>query len=1435
VPHLIQNPPPGTCLLACAGDVLVFSLHLDPRRSGTAFLRANLGGVDLRREEIIAHTEHQRPFLASDWHDIPMPPAGEGTYEVRVPVLHPGWFSAKACFIPARSTMPEWPDGENVAIKVVSASTACANSLYTAFVRQFTTDRQPFNDPGLHQAAAQLDQAGYAVIPPSGTFRNLVGKLDFIIGTLGFRIIQLLPIHPTPTTFARMGRFGSPFAGLDFLAVDPAYAEFDTRTTPLDQFRELADAVHARGARLLLDLPANHTGWASTLQTHHPEWFMREADGAFKSPGAWGTVWADLVELDYRNPKLRAAMAEVFLFWCRQGADGFRCDAGYMIPAETWRYIVARVRQAYPETLFLLEGLGGRIEATQELLTEANLDWAYSELFQEESREAIERYLPDAIARSQTAGPLIHFAETHDNNRLASHGGTYARMRTALAALLSQSGAFGITNGVEWLATEKIDVHGAPALNWDAADNQVAAIARLNRLLARHPAFGFGATVRIIERGCGNVLVARREYGHGHSLLVVVNLNAKRAQTAEWPTAEFPASHVWDLLAGHPVHPQQNPLHAALDLTPGEVKCLTTSPADLALLDDASPPPLAEPEALRVRRRNLLALCTRCCLTGDSSLPPDQNPNDLGAALAADPLAFCDACTSERNRSAKAPHPLPLPAVITWNWPQDLRRTVMVPPGFLLLVRADVPFRITLVRQHAVIGSAASIRLDDGAQATLLMPSARRSGGNADTRPLTLQLTRLAPSRVEHAEAPILDLGTGDDVAVRLRISGGQIRSNNDYALLTNGCGALAQIRAAWGTVRSQYDALLAVNPNPRVPDNRLIFFTRCRAWVRYRGYSCALDATCTDWFEADPGGTEATWRFVAPVGMGKRVVIRFTAALTYGCNRLELRLHRECLPGSDGEAFDNHEPITVILRPDIESRDFHVKTQAFTGPERHFPNSVLDEPHGFCFRPSPQENYRIAADSGRFHPEPAWSYAVPHPDEVERGLGPHTDLFSPGWFEIALKGDAKAVLTAATEADFDRAESPLAATLVPGSAPLRSFEETLRRALDTFIVKRDTRHTVIAGYPWFLDWGRDTLIFLRGLIADGRAAEALEILCEFGRLEAGGTLPNMIRGEDHGNRDTSDAPFWFMVAARDAIGALGADAVLGARCGTRPLREVLASIVHHCFAGMSNGIRVDPDSGLVFSPAHYTWMDTNHPAATPRSGYPVEIQALWIAGLAMIREVLGDPRHAEAEARARASLLRLFVLPQGWLADTLRAGPGQGAAEGVAEDALRPNQLLAVTLGAVPATGPVARAVVRACEQLLVPGAIRSLADLPVAVPQPVAGHTGGLLNDPMHPYWRQYLGDEDTRRKPAYHNGTAWGWPFPLFCEAWLTVYGDAARAPARALLASARELLETGCVGNLPEIIDGDTPHAQRGCGAQAWSVSELLRVWQLCQPR
>ncbi|MCL1888772.1 MAG: alpha-amylase family glycosyl hydrolase, partial [Kiritimatiellaeota bacterium] len=531
---LIQVPLPGALLLKFAGESLEVTLHTPPDAQGRAFLRSNLGHVSERRHDIITAVESETPPTTRDWHEIPMSPdpAQPGVYTLRLPLAEPGFFALKACLVPEGETTPLWPEGPDTRVKVEPAHAVCANTVYTAFTRQFgkalTEDPHAQN----RETADALTAQGYTVIPPSGTFRGLIRQLDHILGEMRFHILQLLPVHPTPTTYGRMGTFGSPFASRDLMDVDPALAEFDTRTTPMDQFRELVDTVHARGARIFLDIPANHTGWASVLQERHPEWFKRDpSTSAFKSPGAWGIVWEDLVELDYAQPDLRDYMAEVFLFWCAFGIDGFRCDAGYMVPAEVWEYITAKVRLSFPDTVFFLEGLGGEISVTRKLITESGLDWAYSELFQTETRADFERYFPAASQLSRECGPLVHFAETHDNNRLAVRqvfrpvGHLYSRMRVALSALLSDTGAWGITCGVEYFATEKIDVHKTSSLNSDSAETLIPFIKQLNDLISTHPAFRPGSTVRLLSSD-GNTLNIERTSPDGDaSLLVHINLD----------------------------------------------------------------------------------------------------------------------------------------------------------------------------------------------------------------------------------------------------------------------------------------------------------------------------------------------------------------------------------------------------------------------------------------------------------------------------------------------------------------------------------------------------------------------------------------------------------------------------------------------------------------------------------------------------------------------------------------------------------------------------------------------------------------------------------------------------------------------------------------------------------------------------------------------
>jgi predicted glycogen debranching enzyme len=1198
-----------------------------------------------------------------------------GEYSVDLRLDETGIFEGKAFFSPEGSSNALWPDGGNLRVKVVSGLVRGNNSVYTVFPRQF------------------------------GSFRSVAKELDFIMKRMGFKIVQTLPPFPVPVTYAVMGEYGCPFASTDFLSVDPAMAEFDAKSTPLDQFRELAGEVHARDGLFFIDLPANHTGWGSVLQTHHPEWFKRNSDGAFRSPGAWGVVWEDLVELDYSNDALVEYMAGVFLFWCGNGVDGFRCDAGYMIPQKAWETIVARVRAEFPDTVFMLEGLGGDLSVTDALLSRAGLDWAYSEIFQIYDRSQFEWYLPQAVKRSRTFGTLINFAETHDNDRLARFGEVYARLRVSLAALLSLQGAWGIANGVEWLATEKIDVHGKNDLNWGAGSNIVDLISRLNFILSAYKSFHGDERLEIITRGEGNTLAVLR----GEEILVLANLDCNASTRIDFDRSRFPHEKAFDLLSE-----RMTDLPREMSLAPGQVLCLA-----------AKTPSRAE-----------------------DSLP-------------------------EREKS-----------LFVWRYPQDIDRTVVVPGGETLDIHAPSRFSLRLVTLGGVTVFRAYSR--PHVKLSVRIPEYAAEGISCERYKLHFEL--YLPEGVKRAVSELLVPPPSDRAYVRPFLQGDEISKRRSCrAVLSNSISASSQVRALWGEIRSQYDSFLSANPQIRCPSDRIVLWTRARAWLQYAGFSHDFDESSQTAFEADPAGRFARWSFSVPCAFGRKADFTFTLSLAENANAARLIVRRTDDPKEEGDFR-----VRLVIRPDIEWRSFHSTTKAYEGSEDLFRNSISHTENSFVFSPYGEELF-FSAGTGRFHFEPQWVYNVPHSEEAERGQAPAGDIFSPGWISVELSPGEKTVL----ECSYGKERPRFAAVQRFKGKKLLPLEVALREAMKLFIVERAGLKTVIAGFPWFLDWGRDTFIFMRGMIAAGMVRQALEILSAFARFEENGTLPNIIYGETAGNRDTVDAQLWFVrcVSELAAAGAYGKD--------VSRLKVVCRRIIENYVKGTPNGIKVDPGSFLVSSPSHFTWMDTNYPACTPRNGYPVEIQALWISAL----KFLGMDEKA---ALALDSVKRLMRLDDGGYGDCIDAPNGESAARGVLDKSIRPNQLFLVTLGVLED-----KSIVEKTQKLLVPGSIRS-------------------LDCADEKYRSRYEGDEDSSRKPAYHNGTAWAWVMPSFVEA-AYMTGLLSKESALSLISQSVDLLNDGCLGHIPEISDADAPHAQKGCSAQAWSVSELLRVLLSLQKR
>ncbi|MBR6471690.1 MAG: glycogen debranching enzyme N-terminal domain-containing protein [Victivallales bacterium] len=1410
---LEQRPAPHSRIVRHTGDSLRVTLRLSRAMQGEAWLRTNLGNAAIHRQEIIDFYEKGLPRLGRDWHDLPMRQVDDKTYEIILPLTEIGLFDFKAFFAEVGGAQSHWPRGENARVKVVTALAVADNTIYNAFVRQFGPNLSggAWKEEVL-QAAARLDEANYTVVPPSGTFRAFARHLDFIINELGFRIIQFLPVHPTPTTFARMGRYGSPFAPLDFFDVDAGMAEFDRVTTPLEQFLEVIDQIHSRGALVFLDLPIDHTGWASEMQSHHPEWFMRNADGSFQSPGAWGVVWADLCKLDFRQKALWQRLAEVFLHWCRNGVDGFRCDAGYMVPMPVWEYIIARVRQQYPATIFFLEGLGGGQDATTRLLEEAGMDWAYSELFQNYSAADIARYLDFATRYSGTIGALVNFAETHDNDRLAKRGAAWARLRLALNALFAPAGCFGIANGVEWLATERIDVHQASSLNWGARENLTALIRKLTGLLKAHPAFRADAACRVpvgaAGSGVGLLRVPRRH--PEWTLLVVANPEPNAPATYEWNFQEFnPGSEAIDLLTGRRLALKLNDQCLfRLALNPAEVLCLA--------LPNAPRLPRQRISAVQWQHLKATALRFRRHKNGQEDLQ--------GVDLDAEAQALYRNPTSYLRRLNGMHNYLP---VVEWSPDRDQNRMVCLMPGHHLLINHNAPFTAQLVANDHCMEQIHAMPRFDGRYFALFQPLPKGPVPClAETRINIFSQDGIHQRLTGH----LLVLPSLHREHLHLRLTRDQATENH-CALATNDLGGYGLLQAAWGVIRSHYQALLAANQNPAMPTDRTIVFPRCRAWLVYRDFSQEIGPSCQQSFAVTARNTMC-WSFAVPSGMGGNVYLKILYHLDEHRNACTLTFTR-CQPPQDEEelmAQDANEPVTLLLRPDVNDRCHHAVTIASSGPEHDFPARVRNVEGGFAFGLAGGGRLEMRTTSGHFIQQQEWSYSQHRSLEAERGLRAETDLFSPGFFKGALKRGESLALMAEVLAAEETAP-PIPTEKHPDAPIDCSLKEALLLALDAFIVRRDPFKTVIAGYPWFLDWGRDTLICLRGLISAGRREDAFDIIRLFASFEENGTLPNMISGGDVSNRDTSDAPLLLFPAVHDYLAAEPperAAEILGADCNGRKLIDILKDIVDNYRAGTPNGIRMDAESALVFSPAHFTWMDTNYPAATPREGYPIDLQALWHFALRFLAEQGQGDEYADLAAQVSESVAKLFPSADhvGY-SDCLHAPPGQPARMAKPDDACRPNQLLAITLGLVVEPQQRQR-ILDACAQLVVPGAMRSLACQHVNYELPVM-RDGQLLNDPANPYWGHYEGDEDTRRKPAYHNGTAWGFLLPNYCEALVIAYGESARQAAAALLGSTAVLMQQGCLGQLPEITDGDYPHRLRGCCAQAWSIAETLRVF------
>jgi predicted glycogen debranching enzyme len=562
----------------------------------------------------------------------------------------------------------------------------------------------------------------------------------------------------------------------------------------------------------------------------------------------------------------------------------------------------------------------------------------------------------------------------------------------------------------------------------------------------------------------------------------------------------------------------------------------------------------------------------------------------------------------------------------------------------------------------------------------------------------------------------------------------------------------------------------------------------------------------------------------VGPATLEKRLVLPYRQNSVYISYRI--------LSGVD--------ELRLRLRPRVQVRPHEAPLN--TPRTEPYRLSVVEDRFEVWASPSlPPLRLRTHGPPATFVSEPAASAELHYREEGGRGYDSREGLWSPGYFDLELRRDQHASLVASTE--------PWETVLALGPEAVLRFEQARRRylvgkaartvglfedgvgaelvlAADQFIVAPrgrledvaraqavgDDVRTVIAGYHWFTDWGRDTMISLEGLtLCTGRHDEARWILRTFAHHVRHGLIPNLFpEGESQGLYHTADATLWFFHAL---------DRYLHATVDRDTLRDLLPlllRVVDEHLRGTRFGIGVDPADGLLRQGEEgyqLTWMDAKVDGwvVTPRRGKAVEINALWYNALRLLQSWVAEtgaeaavPLAEHADRAYRSFNERFWYAEGGYLFDVVDSEGGTAP-----DDACRPNQLLALSLPhpvLEPRRWPSVLEVVR--QRLLTPVGLRSLA--------------------PGHPDYREkYYGDLRSR-DAAYHQGTVWAWLIGPFVDAWLKVHpGDVARA--RSFLAGLVEQLDEACIGSISEIFDAEAPYTPRGCVAQAWSVAEALRCW------
>ncbi len=537
-------------------------------------------------------------------------------------------------------------------------------------------------------------------------------------------------------------------------------------------------------------------------------------------------------------------------------------------------------------------------------------------------------------------------------------------------------------------------------------------------------------------------------------------------------------------------------------------------------------------------------------------------------------------------------------------------------------------------------------------------------------------------------------------------------------------------------------------------------------------------------------------------------VILEKSVLMSHGSNTALIR-YRVLNGGSHQLALE--------ARPLIAFRDYH----ALTHENGDLNRDVHDHTeHLVSVRPyADLPELFLAHDASDIDRTGYWYRNFEYAIEKERGLDSVEDLFSPFAFRFDLNSRKTATVIASTDPvdvhtadDLHDREIDRRFQILNAVSDKDPFVQTLSLAADQFIVNRGDEKTIIAGYHWFTDWGRDTMIALPGLtLATRRYDVARSILREFARHVDQGMLPN--RFPDAGETpeyNTIDATLWYFEAVRAFTQYTNDHAFVRSQ-----LYDVLKDIVEWHIRGTRYGIKLDAD-GLIASSdptVQLTWMDAKIGdwVVTPRNGKAVEIQALWYNALRTMLTLarsFGDSKFgvniAPLVGLARISFNNLFWNEQAACLYDCVTGSTR-------DSTLRPNQILAVSLTHSMLDDERAKQVVAAVEnELFTPYGLRSLS--------------------PADPRYRGRYEGDSVARDSSYHQGPVWGWLMGPFITAYLKVHGNTAdaRRQAEEWLQSASSHLSEGCLGQIAEIFDGDAPHHPRGCAAQAWSVAELLRA-------